>query len=560
MEYKVNQVVFNNWKIVKKLETLASGYEIQNTINRKYAILRVIEYEAYTGYDEKLSKERIEKIKTLNQSTIAGICPFVKLEQYKFVQKGQKVELLLIHEKSLPFKEYCKQTTDFGQEQVLKMGIELSQGLQICEEKNILHKAINPENVFVDENGRFQLAMFAHETLGISVPGFENIYFSPEHNLGLSCDKTSDIYSLGLLLYECLNDGRLPFYDNASGNYKQAIAKRMQGTEFPKIDGIDKDLMDIVRKACAFEPEQRYMTAASFERVLKSVATRTGNLKDRNLSNDQYTNENQHKGKKVSPFVVLCCVLLVTVLAGTPLLVGKIANKNKDKEKQTTERVSKEEELQLQQKWQASYLKFTGTMSNNEIDYLQASLEETAVYLKNSGYIFENVAGNWKTDVFYKTSMEKNDTIHARYLFEKNIEEFNTANDLYIDTKITDNSKYRKVMWFADYQESRLNEEQVIKASVIPHRNQIILRYGQEEMLKNLGIDSEMLEWAKGNPVWQDENGNQWYCKNTQKEEYGIMIDTYLEIGYKTEDGKKYYIEHLFGEGLLVGIGECKWK
>lgn len=210
--------------------------------------------------------------------------------------------------------------------------------------------------------------------------------------------------------------------------------------------------------------------------------------------------------------------------------------------------------------WQTLYSTYTGTMSNNDIDYMTASKEEISTYLRKQGYLFENVAGNWKTDIFYKITLEKDDTIHARFLFDKKLEEFDTNHDLYIDAKIIDNNKYRKIVWFADYQESRLQGEQKTKAAVIPHRNKIILRYGQDDMLNNLGISSEMLEWAKQNPTWKDEVGKQWYCKNKSETDYGITIDSHIEIGYTTEDDKKYYLEYLFSENLLVGIGECKWK
>ena len=151
---------------------------------------------------------------------------------------------------------------------VIKIGKDISHALQICNEHNIIHRDVKTSNIFIDEFGNYKLGDFgiAQKTTNIETKkrGSYN-FMSPEMYKQEKIDISNDIYSLGIVMYRLLNNKNVPFIDKNTiiidnEDEKKAFEKRIKGEEVPNIEGVNKELMNIVKKACAYNKQERYQT------------------------------------------------------------------------------------------------------------------------------------------------------------------------------------------------------------------------------------------------------------------------------------------------------------
>ena len=178
-------------------------------------------------------------------------------------------DLLIRMELLTDLRSIIKKGKFFDEAEILKVGKNICAALVLCHENNILHRDIKPENIFVNKRGNYKLGDFgvsrllstapmAMATTGIGTPE----YAAPEQFTGKH-DKRVDIYSLGLVLYELSNQNKLPF---ASSSYacQDDVVKRQNGVPLPAPSHASSALWSVIRKACAFNPAERYQTAQEF--------------------------------------------------------------------------------------------------------------------------------------------------------------------------------------------------------------------------------------------------------------------------------------------------------
>lgn len=170
-----------------------------------------------------------------------------------------KMELLHPLNKVLRMRE-----TDFTKEETARMGIDLLASLSECRAHNIIHRDIKPSNIFVSDDNRYLLGDFGsarllEKTMMASHKGTLS-YMAPEIAAGGSFNATVDIYSLGLVMYQLLNNRRLPFLGSSFqfADIEPAIEKRLSGASLPYPEHADKELGFIICKMCAYSPKERY--------------------------------------------------------------------------------------------------------------------------------------------------------------------------------------------------------------------------------------------------------------------------------------------------------------
>jgi serine/threonine-protein kinase len=158
---------------------------------------------------------------------------------------------------------------------------DLLAALRFAHRKGVVHRDIKPHNVMADADGRLKVTDFGIARAGASqmtetgsIIGTAQ-YLSPEQARGAAVDQRSDLYSVGIVLYELLT-GTVPF----SGETPVEIAmKHLSDTPQPpstKRSDIPPDLDMIVLRALAKSPEDRFQTAEEMDAELDRVARGAG--------------------------------------------------------------------------------------------------------------------------------------------------------------------------------------------------------------------------------------------------------------------------------------------
>ncbi len=159
--------------------------------------------------------------------------------------------------------------------QAARVSAEVAKALQAAHVHGIVHRDVKPSNILVGRDGRVKVADFgiarAVNEAQLTLPGVTMgsvHYFSPEQARGEPATTASDIYSLGIVLFECLT-GQRPF----SGDGAAAIALARLTTTPPRPSalrpGVPVELDQIVQRAMALDPADRYASAASMGSALE---------------------------------------------------------------------------------------------------------------------------------------------------------------------------------------------------------------------------------------------------------------------------------------------------
>lgn len=181
------------------------------------------------------------------------------------------LELFIITEKSKPLSEVLKNKS-FTTEDIVDFGIKMSEILAILEDKNIYHGNIAPQNIFVTENGEYKLGGFSDFEAKIE----DFSFVAPEIYNKKNADFTTDIYSLGLIMYYMANNGKLPF-ESSSINKDEAIKTRIKGTSITAPECNNEKLASIIVIACQPGKGHRWKNAINIKNALMAVQSELTN-------------------------------------------------------------------------------------------------------------------------------------------------------------------------------------------------------------------------------------------------------------------------------------------
>ena len=245
---------------------------------------------------------------------LRGAPNIVSIENFHFRKNAETNSLYVRLELLTSFVKVMSDRQRSGRQftipEVLKIGKDICTALSFCEQRNIIHRDIKPANMFVDKFGNYKVGDFGaskrmetihptHMMTGIGTIS----YMAPEIFAGRSYNNTVDIYALGLVLYQLLNNGRMPFLP-AYGQYTvqdidAANYRRLHREELPPLAGIriygemiDERLDSVIRKACDPDSHRRYRTAKEFYDALSGHEVREDNTQT--ISTTVRTAESSH--------------------------------------------------------------------------------------------------------------------------------------------------------------------------------------------------------------------------------------------------------------------------
>ncbi len=196
---------------------------------------------------------------------------------HDFGRDGDRYYIVMEYIEGQDLKTLIKEGAPFPIERTLDLSIQMCAGIGYAHRAGLVHCDVKPQNILVTADGRAKITDFGIARALASLHPGETTdvvwgspqYYSPEQAAGESPTPASDVYSVGVVMFEMLA-GRLPFVAST----QQALAMMHLRDEPPSLSlfnpGVPQALEIIVHKVLAKEPSARYRTADQLGRILIS--------------------------------------------------------------------------------------------------------------------------------------------------------------------------------------------------------------------------------------------------------------------------------------------------
>ena len=236
--------------------------------------------EAVDSFLESLVDQYKQEIELMLK--LQGDSSIVSIQDYCISKDGPQAWTIYIRMELLTCLEKYLETHTLTEPELLHLGVCICNALHKCERMQIVHRDVKPDNIFVTQTGDFKLGDFgiAHhfepekpETADAGTL----LYMAPEVYRGEGADGRADLYSLGIVLYRLSNGNFEPYMDRST----RVITRKLRGEAFMKrmenpaplpapCDASPK-FAQIILKACSFNPDNRYPSAAAMRKDLMGL-------------------------------------------------------------------------------------------------------------------------------------------------------------------------------------------------------------------------------------------------------------------------------------------------
>lgn len=258
----IGKVLSNRYEILEEIGVGGMAYVYKarcNLLNRNVAV-KVLKPEY--AKDETF----VKRFKTEAQSAASLTHPNIVSVYDVGEENGiNYIVMELLESRSL--KDYISEKGKLSNDETLKLSMQIASALEAAHKAHIIHRDIKPQNIVLNKNMVAKVTDFgiAKATTSATITNFGTTmgsvhYFSPEHAKGGYTDEKSDIYSLGVVMYE-MATGRVPF---DSDSPVSVALKHIQEVPIEPINingSISSELNSIILKAMAKNTASRYKSA-----------------------------------------------------------------------------------------------------------------------------------------------------------------------------------------------------------------------------------------------------------------------------------------------------------
>lgn len=360
------RVLGNRYEIIQKIGNggMATVYKATDLVLKRYVAVKILRDEFTTD------EEFIRRFETEAQSAARLVHPnIVSIFDvgvdngiYYIVMEliqGKTLKQIILGERGpLPWKWS------------VNVAIQIASALEMAHKNNIIHRDIKPHNIIITEDGIAKVTDFgiAKAVSNSTITAFGTTigsvhYFSPEHARGGYTDAKSDLYSLGVVMYEMVT-GKVPF--DADTPVSVAL-KHMQEEPVPPIEvntNLPEAVNKIILKSLKKDPMLRYQTSTELLQDLRTALKKPSGdfveeldfdptAKTQKISTSDFERASQNRNKKENKFVTFIkehkvlssfigIILLFFIAFGGTMLVLKATNP-KEVEVPNVVNLSKEE-------------------------------------------------------------------------------------------------------------------------------------------------------------------------------------------------------------------------
>ena len=283
----INKIICNRYKILDHLGTggMATVWLGYDTILDRQVAIKTFKIDANDEDAVKRFNREAKAVTSLSHPNIVSI--------YDVENEGEFYYLILEYVEGMTLKDYMTKNSRIPIETIVHIAKQIAAGLSHAHQNGIIHRDIKPQNILMNENLTCKITDFGiaraygDTTLTQTNQMLGTVYYlSPEQARGNVATAQSDIYSLGIFIFEMIT-GQIPF----KGESAVAIALKHLQEELPEIDkyreNVPQSVKNIVLQATMKNPNERYISSKELFEDLSTVL------------NPERLNENKYTGFKI---------------------------------------------------------------------------------------------------------------------------------------------------------------------------------------------------------------------------------------------------------------------
>lgn len=265
---KIGMIIGARYEILEKIGTggMSDVYKARDSKLSRFVAIKVLKQE-FAENANFVAKFRVEA------QAAAGLMHPNIVNVYDVEEENDAHYIVMELVEGITLKKYIEKKARLSVKEAISIAIQVSMGIEAAHNNHIIHRDIKPQNIIISKEGKVKVTDFGIAKAATSNTITSNVmgsvhYTSPEQARGGYSDEKSDIYSLGITLFEMLT-GRVPF----NGDTTVAIAIKHIQEPIPSprdyIQEIPVSVEQIVFKCCQKSPDRRYQSVAELVADLK---------------------------------------------------------------------------------------------------------------------------------------------------------------------------------------------------------------------------------------------------------------------------------------------------
>lgn len=265
---KTGMLIGGRYEIIDKVGAggMADVYKAMDHRLNRFVAIKILKQE-YSSDTKFVSKFRAEaqSVAGLSHTNIVGV--------YDVGDEDELYYIVMELVEGITLKNYIERKGKLDIKEALGISIQIAQGLEAAHDKHIIHRDIKPQNIIISKEGKVKVTDFgiakaaSSNTITSNAMGSVH-YISPEQARGGFSDEKSDIYSLGITMYEMIS-GRVPFAGESTVSVALAHIQEEATPLSMLVSYIPKSVEMIINKCMQKKQELRYRSASELIEDLK---------------------------------------------------------------------------------------------------------------------------------------------------------------------------------------------------------------------------------------------------------------------------------------------------
>ena len=265
---KIGMMIGERYEILEKIGTggMSDVYKAKDHKLNRFVAVKVLKQE-FGENANFVSKFRVEA------QAAAGLMHPNIVNVYDVGEENEIHYIVMELVEGITLKKYIEKKARLSVKEAISIAIQVAMGIEAAHNNHIIHRDIKPQNVIISKEGKVKVTDFGIAKAATSNTITSNVmgsvhYTSPEQARGGYSDEKSDVYSLGITLFEMLT-GRVPF--NGETTVAIAIKHIQEELTSPRefVPEIPVSVEQIVFKCCQKSPDRRYQSMGELIQDLK---------------------------------------------------------------------------------------------------------------------------------------------------------------------------------------------------------------------------------------------------------------------------------------------------